>query len=83
MNAVFALATYHNNQTEDVDDDTVDAFVRLIDDQGDEVRSAAQDAGADVLAGAVNRLGVALRVAGRVRWEGGSDEAAFSGPAAE
>jgi hypothetical protein len=68
LSASFALATYTNNQEDAADDDTVQAFADLIAEDGEAARTAAQNAGADVLAGAVNDLGIALRVAGKAQW---------------
>jgi hypothetical protein len=69
MDSCFALAAYTNNQEEAANDDTVAAFVALIEQSGEDARYKAQQVGADVLAGALNDLGITLRVAGKTKWE--------------
>lgn len=68
LDALFALATYTNNQEAEADEATVAAFAELVRANGEAAREAAYEAGADVLAGSLNDLGIALRVAGRVDW---------------
>lgn len=68
MGACYALASYSNNQEDVASEETVDAFVALL-QENEEARERAFEVGADVLGGAINDLGVALRLTGKINWE--------------
>lgn len=69
LTAAFALGAYLNNQPGEVDAETIDALVYLSEEYGEDARGAAFDSGARVLGGALNDLGVALSLAGKIEWE--------------
>lgn len=63
------LANYGNNQPDELDAETIDALAHMYTKEGVAVRTAAFNVGADVIGGAVNDLGISLRVNGNVQWE--------------
>lgn len=69
LTLAYALGAYLNNQPGEVDPATEEAVVYLVQTYGTDARSAAFNAGADVLGGALNDLGIALRKAGKIKWE--------------
>lgn len=68
MDFAFALGAYVNNQAGEVDDETLDALTVLMENEGKAARSAALDAGADVIGGALNDTGIMLRLQGKMKW---------------
>lgn len=69
MTAAFSLGAYLNNQPAELDNGTVEAVTYLIENYGVEARAASFEAGADVLGGAINDLGISLRKAGKIKWD--------------